>query len=42
MSLYSNEIYDILVVDEFSKTPFKAVLASMNYLLRSLILRHML
>jgi hypothetical protein len=28
MSLYSNEIYDILVADEFSKTPFKAVLAS--------------
>ena len=27
MSLYSNEIYDILVADEFSKTIFKAVLA---------------
>jgi hypothetical protein len=27
MSLYSNEIYDILVADEFSKTIFEAVLA---------------
>jgi hypothetical protein len=27
MSLYSNEVYDILVADEFSKTIFKAVFA---------------